>query len=423
MKYTVLGLNQKILIEWGYDATDALLIRWIIDFYNTGKMKKVEVDGTRYFWILYKKVIADLPILGIKKDAVADRMAKMSGQFKEKDSNGNTRGKNKHKLFDFYLYKDDGNYTYYRFIESELDKLLSDSDEAQSDKRYQEGKKRATKPVPSGLNPIPTSVTTPDPSSVQTLDKDTSTKYSSIKDSSSSDGGFKGSLRSPLEIPADGDDEGACPCGLAGETPVHLNKEKLGNSVSAQNNDNMKIVVSSKFMNDTTMISSPAPKDRPRMLLQLINEYGHKSVQAAVLDIESDLSNPKNHIETLWGLIRYKIDHEGPTDLELEVTESKGADATVQKVIPEQVERNLPGGREYIYDPGNRDTRPSWELYNWTYKCSCGNDKNISKNKANTFNQITRWDNRCDKCGAEFDWSKVWEIFSEKENIKSVSAA
>jgi len=412
MKYTVLGFNQKILVEWGYDATDALLIRWIIDFYNTGKMKKVEVDGTRYFWILYKKVIADLPILGIKKDAIADRMAKMSGQFKEKDSKGNTKGKNKHKLFDFYLYKDDGNYTYYRFIESELDKLLSDSEEAQADKKYQDGKKKATKPVPSGLNPILSSVTTLDPSSVPTLDKDASTKDASTNDPSSSGGGSKGSLRSPLEIPAEGDEEGACPCGLAGEKPVHLNAEKLGNSEPEQNNENVKIKVSDKFMNDTTIIASPAPKDRSRMLFQLITEYGHKTVQEAVLDIESDLSNPKNHIETLWGLIRYKIDHAGTAGVDLEVTESKGADALEQKVFPEKVERSLPGGKEYIYDPNIGCSRRFWELYNWTFKCPCGNDKNKSKNNANALKPITFWDKGCDKCGAEFDWSKEFEKYS-----------
>ncbi len=413
MKYTVLGFNQKILVEWGYDTTDALLIRWIIDFYNTGKMKKVEVDGTRYFWILYKKVIADLPILGIKKDAIADRMAKMSGQFKEKDSKGNTKGKNKHKLFDFYLHKDDGNYTYYRFIESELDKLLSDPEEAQADKKYQEGKKKATKPVPSGLNTIPSSVTTPDPSSVQTLDKDASTKDASPNDPSSSGGGSKGSLRSPLEIPAEGDEEGACPCGLAGEKLVHLNAEKLGNSEPEHNGNNVKIKVSDKFMNDTTIIASPAPEDRERMLSKLIVEKGYEAVQAAVFDIESDLSNPKNHIETLWGLIRYKIDHAVTAGVELEVTVSKGADEPVQKVFPEKVERSLPGGQEYIYNPNNRFSRRFWELYNWTFKCPCGNDRNNSKTKANVLKPISFWDVGCDKCGAKFDWSKEFEKFSE----------
>lgn len=77
MKYTIEGLSQKFLSENNLDCTDAVLIRYIIDFYNTDKMAKINVDGVEYFWLKYEYVIEQLPILGIKsKDGLYRRMKK-----------------------------------------------------------------------------------------------------------------------------------------------------------------------------------------------------------------------------------------------------------------------------------------------------------------------------------------------------------
>jgi hypothetical protein len=77
MKYTIEGFSQKFLTDNGLDCTDAILLRYIVDFYHTEKMSKITFDGVEYFWLKYEYVIEQLPILGIKsKDGLYRRMKK-----------------------------------------------------------------------------------------------------------------------------------------------------------------------------------------------------------------------------------------------------------------------------------------------------------------------------------------------------------
>ena len=41
MKYTIEGLNQEKLVEYGLNGIDAIILRYIIDFWHTGKMAKI----------------------------------------------------------------------------------------------------------------------------------------------------------------------------------------------------------------------------------------------------------------------------------------------------------------------------------------------------------------------------------------------
>jgi len=78
MKYTIEGLNQEYLCELGLDANDAIILRWIIDFWHTQKMKKFIIDNQEYLWINYQSIIDNLPILKINnKIALAKRMKKI----------------------------------------------------------------------------------------------------------------------------------------------------------------------------------------------------------------------------------------------------------------------------------------------------------------------------------------------------------
>lgn len=122
MKYTIEGLQQEKLVAWRYDATDAIIIRFILDFYNTNKMKKIEIEGKCYFWLHYQTILTELPIININKRSLSDRMMKMCGRFKE----SRRKGMNKHALFEFHLNKNaQGTFTYFRFKESELEQLLT----------------------------------------------------------------------------------------------------------------------------------------------------------------------------------------------------------------------------------------------------------------------------------------------------------
>ncbi len=73
MKHTIMGFQQKKLIELGLDIEDAAILRYFVDFMSTDLMKAEVVDGQTYYWVMYEGVIAELPMLKMKKQAVRKR--------------------------------------------------------------------------------------------------------------------------------------------------------------------------------------------------------------------------------------------------------------------------------------------------------------------------------------------------------------
>ena len=65
MKYTIEGFAQDQLIELQLDVSDALILRWFIDFAGTGNMKRLIHDHQIYYYVKYSGIISDLPVLGI----------------------------------------------------------------------------------------------------------------------------------------------------------------------------------------------------------------------------------------------------------------------------------------------------------------------------------------------------------------------
>ncbi len=58
-------------IDLGLDATDALILRYFIDFKDRGGMHKEIFEGEFYYCFKYKNLIEELQILGRKtKDSV-----------------------------------------------------------------------------------------------------------------------------------------------------------------------------------------------------------------------------------------------------------------------------------------------------------------------------------------------------------------
>ena len=49
MKYTICGFNQQKLFEYSLDINDAQILRWLIDFAATGKMRKLIENNTVYY--------------------------------------------------------------------------------------------------------------------------------------------------------------------------------------------------------------------------------------------------------------------------------------------------------------------------------------------------------------------------------------
>lgn len=70
MKYTVFGFSQKKLCDLGIGIDEACILRFFIDFKDSGKMKMLQEDGEQFFWVKYDAVKEELPILKISKDRV-----------------------------------------------------------------------------------------------------------------------------------------------------------------------------------------------------------------------------------------------------------------------------------------------------------------------------------------------------------------
>ena len=111
IQYTINGLQQKKIIELGLDFSDSGIIRCILDFKNTEKVKTIQVEGHEYFWIKYQTIIDILPSLKINNKIVMARRLK-----KLVDSG---------LMFRYIQKKKAGTYTYYRFDQKILHDLLN----------------------------------------------------------------------------------------------------------------------------------------------------------------------------------------------------------------------------------------------------------------------------------------------------------
>ena len=78
MKYTVMGFSQKGLLELELDMADVLILRWFIDFKDTGDMVVKMIDGKPYYWVKYDKALEDLPILPFKKRTIEQRFIRLA---------------------------------------------------------------------------------------------------------------------------------------------------------------------------------------------------------------------------------------------------------------------------------------------------------------------------------------------------------
>lgn len=64
------------MVEQGLNLSDAAVLRFIVDFYHTGKMKKMIIGGREYIWVSYKYVSESLPIIHIGFKSNSDRAMK-----------------------------------------------------------------------------------------------------------------------------------------------------------------------------------------------------------------------------------------------------------------------------------------------------------------------------------------------------------
>jgi hypothetical protein len=83
MRLTCEGFSQEYLVRLNLTTSDAYVLRWFLSFINSGKQLHIDINGERYYWIKYSKVISDLPILKIKNNIVIGNLfRKLCGQGK-----------------------------------------------------------------------------------------------------------------------------------------------------------------------------------------------------------------------------------------------------------------------------------------------------------------------------------------------------
>jgi hypothetical protein len=80
MQYTFLGFSQEKLIELGLDDRDAALLRYFVDFKDTGEMYSEQVEDETYYWVKYESIRKELPLIGdrLQKDAIYRRFKHMA---------------------------------------------------------------------------------------------------------------------------------------------------------------------------------------------------------------------------------------------------------------------------------------------------------------------------------------------------------
>ena len=77
MKYNLYGYSQQKAIELGLDDRDLMILRWFVDYKDTGKMAKKIINDDVYYWIKYEGIVEAFPIAGWKKDTVYRRLKKL----------------------------------------------------------------------------------------------------------------------------------------------------------------------------------------------------------------------------------------------------------------------------------------------------------------------------------------------------------
>ncbi len=102
MKYTIEGFNQQTLIDYGLNATDAVILRYIVDFWHSERMVKIIHDNKEFLWINYKAVIEALPCIEINSKIALSR------RFKKYIDCG---------LMEHHTHKIGGTFSCYRFTE------------------------------------------------------------------------------------------------------------------------------------------------------------------------------------------------------------------------------------------------------------------------------------------------------------------
>lgn len=111
MKHTYFGFSQKVAIEMDLNLIDLAILRYFIDFKDSGTMVMKVIDGVPYYWVKHEAIRESNPILGINNNKTLSRRLQ-----KLVDAGVLTK----------YLEKKNGTYTFYS-TGPHYKKLIDDS--------------------------------------------------------------------------------------------------------------------------------------------------------------------------------------------------------------------------------------------------------------------------------------------------------
>lgn len=77
MRPKIFNFPQETLLRLGLNLKKILLLDYIEQFISSGDMRSKRLDGKWYFKLTYKKIMDDLPILGIKERQIRNIITKL----------------------------------------------------------------------------------------------------------------------------------------------------------------------------------------------------------------------------------------------------------------------------------------------------------------------------------------------------------
>lgn len=116
MQYSFLGFSVKNIMEFNLDIKDLAILRYFIDFKDSGRMNYEIIDGEKYYWVSYQSFAKEMPYLGLEKRTVMARMLKLRDM----------------GLLDHYTKKEGGTFSYFKLGNKFYDLFDNNKNEAKS---------------------------------------------------------------------------------------------------------------------------------------------------------------------------------------------------------------------------------------------------------------------------------------------------
>jgi hypothetical protein len=77
MQYSFLGFSVTKMMELNLDMKDVAILRYFVDFKDTGRMHFEIIEGKKYYWVNYRTMEEEMPYLGLGKKAIMTRMLRL----------------------------------------------------------------------------------------------------------------------------------------------------------------------------------------------------------------------------------------------------------------------------------------------------------------------------------------------------------